>query len=259
MSTLAFQTQQRAFLNYLRNSSDASPLQGFDADRLKVYAELLYNKFDESLTACFPVINRILGDIAWRALVLEFIDNHTCRTPYYRRIPDEFVQYLRQIRPEDPELPFLADLAHFEWVELQLSIAEAIDLPHHILTAEQLLRAVPVFAPVMQLQTYQWPVEDIGPNYLPTEVPEDITYILGFRDHHEQVQFVALSTATAHLVQRLHNRGLSSEQALAEMGSHLPDSALSPFMRFGLQTLVELNQRGAIVGIQTHSSSDSKH
>ncbi|OAI17558.1 DNA-binding domain-containing protein [Methylomonas koyamae] len=247
MTNQAFQSQQRAFLNYLRNPVDACPPQGFAAERLNVYAELLYNKFDESLSACFPVINRILTPPAWRELLLEFIAGHTCRTPYYRRIPDEFVHYLRQTRPEDPELPFLADLAHFEWVELQLSIAEAVDLPHNMLTAEQLLRAVPVFVPVMQLLTYQWSVEDIGPDYLPTEVPEDITYILGFRDHHDQVQFVALSTATAHLVQRLQNSGLSGEQALTEMGGHLPPAALSQFMRFGLQTLAELNQRGAIV------------
>lgn len=247
MTSPAFQTQQRAFLNYLRNPSVAGPPEGFDAGRLSVYTDLLYNKFDESLSACFPVINRILTPQAWRALLLEFIANHSCRTPYYRRIPDEFVQYLRQIRPEDPEMPFLADLAHFEWVELQLSIAETIDLPHRILSAEQLLRAVPMFPPGMQLLTYRWPVEDIGPDYLPTEVPEDITYILGFRDHNDQVQFVALSTATAHLVQRLHNSGLSGEQALAEMGGNLPQPALSQFMRFGLQTLSELNQRGAIV------------
>ncbi|MBS4051649.1 MAG: putative DNA-binding domain-containing protein [Methylomonas sp.] len=247
MNSQAFLTQQRAFLNYLRNPADASLPEGFDAGRLKVYADLLYNKFDESLSACFPVIHSLLPKEAWRSLLLEFIAGHTCRTPYYRRIPDEFVQYLRQIRPEDPALPFLADLAHFEWVELQLSIAEAIDLPHRTLTAAQLLRAVPVFAPVTQLLAYQWPVEDIGPDYLPTEVPEDITHILGFRDPNDQVQFVALSTATAHLVRRLHNSGLSGEQALAEMGGNLPQPALSQFMRFGLQTLAELNQRGAIV------------
>lgn len=247
MTSPAFQTQQRAFLNYLRNPLDVSPPQGFAAERLAVYLDLLYNKFDESLSTCFPVIHHIVTPRAWRELLLEFIANHTCRRPYYRRIPDEFVQYLRQIRPADPELPFLADLAHFEWVELQLSIAEAIDLPHRLLPPEQLLRAVPVFAPAMQLLTYQWPVEDIGPDYLPTEVPEDITYILGFRDHHDQVQFVALSTATAHLLQRLHNSGLSGEQALAEMAGHLPQPALGQFMRFGLQTLAELNQRGAIV------------
>lgn len=247
MNNQALHTQQRAFLNYLRNPSDARSPQGFDTERLNVYADLLYNKFDESLSACFPVINRILTPRAWRALLLEFIARHRCRTPYYRRIPDEFVQYLRQTRPEDPKLPFLADLAHFEWVELQLSIAEAISRPHRILTAGQLLRAVPVFAPVTQLLTYQWPVEDIGPDYLPTEIPEDITYILGFRDHNDQVQFVALSTATAHLVQRLHNSELSGEQVLTEMGGKLPQSAFSQFMRFGLQTLAELNQRGVIV------------
>ena len=58
-------------------------------------------------------------------MLLDFIAEHRCLTPYYRQIPDEFVQYLQQERKRADDWPFLAELAHFEWIELQLSIAEA--------------------------------------------------------------------------------------------------------------------------------------
>jgi hypothetical protein len=90
----AYQQQQRQFLNYLRQPQAASLPAGFAPERLAVYVDLLYYKFDESLTACFPVIHSLLAKEDWRALLLEFIAEHRCLTPYYRQIPDEFLRYL---------------------------------------------------------------------------------------------------------------------------------------------------------------------
>lgn len=247
MNSPAFQQQQRQFLKHLRSPATTNPPAGFEPARLAVYADLLYNKFDESLSACFPVINRILGETSWRALVLEFIARHPCRTPYYRRIPDEFMHYLRHDRPVDSALPFLGDLAHFEWVELQLAVTEGHPIAWQAVDDQQLLDEVPVYASVMQLLHYQWPVEEIGPDYLPTQEPEDISYILGFRNDMDQVQFIALTTATAELV-RLTHAGLSGRQALQSMASQLNTTAFERFLQFGQQTLTELNQHGAIVG-----------
>lgn len=246
MTPPTFEHQQRQFLNYLRRPAKTKPPESFDPERLAVYAELLYNKFDESLSACFPVIQRILGEADWRALVLEFIARHKCRTPYYQRIPDEFVHYLRYARAIDPDLPFLGDLAHFEWVELQLAIAEGEAIAGHTLDAEQLLEAIPVYAQVMQLLCYQWPVEDIGPDYLPAEMTDDGCFILGFRDDSDHVQFIALTTATSELI-RLTHAGLTGRQALQTMAAHLNAPSFEQFLQFGLQSLIELNQRGAIV------------
>jgi len=47
------------------------------------------------------------------------------------------------------DLPFLAELAHFEWVELALSIAEAEPVVTEILSDAQLMEAVLVFTPVI--------------------------------------------------------------------------------------------------------------
>lgn len=246
MTALPFQVQQRRFLAYLRQPQAAGVPAGFAPERLAVYAELLYNKFDESLSACFPVIHSLLPKDGWRALLLDFIAEHRCLSPYYRRIPDEFVQYLLQERQPAGDKPFLAELAHFEWIELQLSIAEADTPPIARLSGQQLLSGVPLFAPVMQLLHYHWPVQDINPTFQPKAPPAVPTHILGFRDSGYQVRFIAMNPATTRLVRLLCN-GFTGQQALDSLGIGMDAAAYSQFMLFGLQTLTELHQRGAIV------------
>lgn len=250
--TPLFQQQQRQLLHYLRQPQTTQIPAGFAPERLAVYADLLYNKFDESLTACFPVIHRILSPADWRSLLLDFIAGHRCLTPYYRQIPDEFVQYLQQERDRADDLPFLAELAHFEWIELQLSIAESEPITITPLTREQLLSGTIVFAPVMQLLHYQWPVQDIGPHALPTEPPAATTHILGFCDSDEQVRFIALNPATAYLIELLNN-GLTGQQALQAMRGELTNAQFIELTRFGLNTLLDLHHQGAIIGVRPTS------
>lgn len=244
--TSAFEHQQRQFLSYLRQPQAANVPSGFAPERLAIYVDLLYNKFDESLTACFPLIRLLLPKDDWRTLLGDFIAEHRCGSPYYRQIPDEFVQYLQRERNRVEDWPFLAELAHFEWVELQLSIAEAEPVEIKPLTDAQLLARVPVLAPVMQLLHYQWPVHSITPSFMPMEPPQTATYILGFRDNDDRVQFINLNLATARLVTLLGN-GLSGQQALETIGSELDGNTFKQFMQFGLDTLAELHRRGAIV------------
>jgi hypothetical protein len=245
MNRTSIFAQQRQFLDYLRRPQAAEAPPGFAPERLAVYVELLYHKFDESLSACFPVIHTLLSETGWRTLVTDFIAEHGCRSPYYREIPDEFVQYLQEERNNPHDWPFLAELAHFEWTELQLSIAEAEPLEARPLTGAQLLAEVPVFVPVMQLLHYQWPVHAISSSFLPAEPPAEATFILGFRDSGDRVQFMTLNLATARLVALLDS-GFSGQQALETIGSDLNGAALQKFLQFGLDTLTELHRRGAI-------------
>jgi hypothetical protein len=246
----AFQQQQRQFLNYLRQPQGDNLPAGFASARLSVYVDLLYGKFYESLSACFPVIHSLLSKEGWRALLLDFIAEHRCHSPYYRQIPDEFVQYLQEERNNPHDWPFLAELAHFEWVELQLSIAESEPVAVTSLSDEQLLTGRPVLAPVMQLLQYRWPVKDINPAFLPEEPSAIANHILGFRDADDQVQFIALNPISAGLVTLLGN-GLSGQQALDALGAGFDDATKRQFSQFGLEALSELHRRGAIINVDS--------
>ncbi|MBM4206794.1 MAG: DUF2063 domain-containing protein [Gammaproteobacteria bacterium] len=241
--------QQRRFMEHLRQPNSAPLPSGFAPDRAAVYVGLLYNKFDESLSTCFPIIRRILPREGWRDLLLDFIAEHRCLTPYYRRIPDEFVQYLNQERHRPDDLPFLAELAHYEWMELQLSVAEAEPFMFEPLTGAQMLAGIPVFVPVLQLVHYWWPVQDISPAFLPTEPSAAASLILGFRDANDRVHFIALNPVTAKLVVLLAE-GLSGRQALVRLCNKFDSAAREAFLHFGLETLTELHRRGAIIAVK---------
>jgi hypothetical protein len=242
-----FQQQQRQFLNYLRQPQATRLPAGFAPERLAVYVDLLYNKFDESLSACFPVIHSLLSKKDWRKLLQDFIAEHRCLTPYYREIPDEFLHYLQQERQQPDDWPFLAELAHFEWIELQLSIAEAEPVTRKPLSDTELLANIPIFAPVMQLLHYRWPVQDIGPNCLPNLPPESVNLILGFRDREDQVRFISLSPATAQLIALLDS-GLTGQQALQALNGG--ECQETQFLEFGRRTLVDLHQQDVIINVQ---------
>lgn len=245
---MAFQELQREFLAHCRNPEQQPLPTGFDPQGSAIYVDLLYNKFNASLTTCFPVSYAILGATAWQKLLKDFIAEHCCLSPYYRKIPDEFVLYLQNERQELGDLPFLPELAHFEWIELVLSIADAEPVESETLADTELLDAVLVFAPVTKLLSYVWPVQQINQAYQPDKPPSLATHILGFRDAEDQVQFIALNPATASLLMHLQN-GHTATQVLQELGKDLAPSEFSKLMQFGKCILSDLYRQGAIIGI----------
>lgn len=248
---MAFQQVQRQFLAHIRNPLQQPLPTGFARQGVNIYIDLLYNKFNDSLTTCFPVTYAILGETAWQQLLKAFIAQHRCLSPYYRQIPDEFVLYLQNERQATDDPPFLAELAHFEWMELVLSIAEAEPVVAETLSDAQLMDAALVFAPVMRLLHYVWPVQQISRAYQPDKPPSVATHILGFRDAADQVQFIALNPATANLVLRLQGH-CTARQALQELGKDLTPSELSNLLLFGKGILADLHRQGAIIGIHPH-------
>lgn len=246
-----FQQVQRQFLAHLRNPGRQQLPAGFARQGVDVYVDLLYNKFNDSLTTCFPVTHAILEGKPWQRLLKDFIAEHRCLSAYYRQIPDEFVRYLQSERRETSDPPFLAELAHFEWMELVLSIAEAEPAMTELLTDAQLMDAPLAFAPVMRLLHYVWPVQHISPAHQPSEPPPLSTHILGFRDTGDHVQFIALNPATAGLVLSLQ-RQCTATQVLQELGKDLTPSELSSLLLFGKSILADMHRQGAIIGIQPH-------
>jgi len=248
---MAFQDLQRQFLAHLRNPGQQPLPTGFNQQGSALYVDLLYNKFNDSLTTCFPVTYAILGETVWQQLLKDFIAEHRCLSPYYRQIPDEFVHYLQNERQVTDDLPFLYELAHFEWIELVLSIAETEPIVTETLSDNQLMEAMLVFTPVIKLLHYVWPVQQINQAYQTEEPPSVATHILGFRDAADQVQFIALNPATASLILQLQN-GHTAEQALQELGKDFTPSELSNLMLFGKDILADLYRQGAIIGIQVN-------
>src|SRR5690606_13740269 len=128
------------------------------------------------LAGNFPVIRATLADPDWHALVRAFYSGHRCQTPLFTEIGREFVRWLDARQSADPALPpWLAELAHYEWVELALQISDAepgadvarvrSDRPD---AKEVLLGGVPVVSPHAWARAYRLPGLRLCPCSLPT-------------------------------------------------------------------------------------------
>ncbi|MEY4767559.1 MAG: hypothetical protein RL637_198, partial [Pseudomonadota bacterium] len=127
-----FRQIQQQFTDYIRYPNGSVPPIQVPEQRIAIYRELLLNNVNSFLTAGFPVLHQILTAEQWSELTSDFFARHRCESPYFCEIAEEFLTYLQQERNQIPaaidDYPFLLELAHYEWVEMALSIAQ-IELP----------------------------------------------------------------------------------------------------------------------------------
>ena len=241
-----FQRYQLAFSAHIRDPQAHPRPTGVDARRMKIYTELLYNNVEGFLLACFPVLRKVLGARKWAKLVRAFFSTHRSRTPYFRQIPDELVQFLQNewTAPEDYP-PFTLALAHYEWIELVLSVSNR-RLDRAVDAASDLLNGVPLLNPVLANLRYDWPVQRIAPRR--TIQPVE-TFLLVFRDAGDDVQFSEINAFTARLLSLLEPGTLTGRAALQQIAdeSRHPDPAL--ILQAGAALLQDLRTRGAILGV----------
>jgi hypothetical protein len=226
MSGLA--DQLRALARHVRDPQAHDGPPGIEARRLKVYRELVYNNLDGLLAGNFPVIRKTLGDAAWSALVRGFLARHHARTPLFPELGRELVAFI-EAEP-DPQRPWLAELAHYEWAELGLQLSDAA-VPAHDPCGD-LLDGVPLLSPLAWPLAYRWPVDRIGPGFQPVDPPPQPTLLLLRREADGRIRFSALSPLLFRLLELVDANTTRSGRALlqqlaGEAGQHDIDAFLA--------------------------------
>jgi hypothetical protein len=244
-----FQRYQREFASHIRDPKANKRPAGVPARRMKIYNELLFKNIFNVVSSCFPVACSILGKRKWRQLVREFFAAHRCRTPYFRQVPEEFMQFMQQRDPLAGEPDFLIYLLHYEWVELSVDISTREVDPDSVDPGGDLLAGCPVLAPAHMLLSYPYPVHRIGKRYQPSADQQEQTFLLVFRDSADKVRFIVLNPVSARLVSLLEPGDLSGDQALTQVVGELqhPDPAVA--IAGGQAILENLRNEGAILGL----------
>jgi len=248
--------QQLALTRHLRDPQGVPPPAGIEERRLAIYRELVFNNIQGLLAGNFPVIRQLLGEARWPELVRVFFRDHRCRTPLFPEIAREFLRYLETRPALDP--PFLAELAHYEWVELALQIAEAKpeEIEHD--PAGDLLADALVLSPLAWPLAYRWPVHRLGPQFQPAEPPEAPTLLLLRRQPDGNVRFSELSPLAFRLLQRLTEAPtLSGREQLAALALEANTTDIDAFIEQGRVLLEQMQQSHVILGTRStaHSSA----
>jgi len=241
---------QRRFAAHLRDPARVPAPEGIEERRLQVYRELFLNNVAGLLGGSFPVLRELLGAERWARLARDFYQEHRCRTPLFLEVPREFVEYLgaeRQTRTNDP--PFLYELAHWEWVELALSIDEH-DLGAVGADREgDLLAGVPVLSPLAWPLAYRFPVHRLGPRFQPLEPPDEPSFYVAVRDRRDKVGFVHANAVTLRLVERLQQYpALTGGAQLEALADELPQLDPAQVRSGGSAALRELLDSDVVLG-----------
>ena len=213
----------------------------------------------------FPVIKRILGKPAWLHLVRRFYAEHQAHTPLFSEIGREFQRYL-QTRPEysdgaehadrtEPCLPaagtfpFLVELAHYEWVELALSLDEheIADIAHD--PHGDVLNGSPLVSPLMWQFQYRYPVHQVREDFLPQQAPEQPSFLVVSRNRHDEMVFTELNALSFKLLEVLKaNPGVAGLDVIEALVTALGAADAPAMTEAAKAMLLRFRERDIILG-----------
>ena len=228
-----FQRKQYEFAAHIRDPEKNAAPPGIEDRRMAIYRDLFFNNLQSLLGSTFPVLKKLSGKERWRGLIREFMAHHQAQTPYFLEIPKEFLAFLEHEHvPQADDFPFLLELAHYEWVELALSISADSNDMTGIDPDGDLLDGVPVISVLAWPLAYQFPVHRISADFQPQEPGEQPTYLAIYRDSDDEINFMELNTVTAGLLNKI------SDNTERKTGRELL-TALANEIDFDLDNLIE--------------------
>ena len=240
---------QYAFTRHIRDPQHVPCPADVEQRRMRIYSELFYNNVESFIADSFPVLRQITDDEAWHEMIRDYFQRHKAKTPLFPELPREFLYYLEHERQaSEQDYPFMLELAHYEWLELALSLSELE--PDQEIIQGDLLHGVPVLSPLAWLFSYRYPVHQIGPDFLPDEAPQQPSYLLLYRDAEDEVHFMELNPVTARLIHLIQeNAQQSSEQMLLEIAREIQHPEPGLVIQAGMDILQDLQTRGVVLGV----------
>ncbi|PIV32614.1 MAG: DUF2063 domain-containing protein [Lysobacterales bacterium CG02_land_8_20_14_3_00_62_12] len=253
-----FQALQYAFAAHLRDPQAHAAPAGIEERRLQIYRELFFNNIENLLSIGFPVIKQLYGEHRWQHLLRRFYAEHESHTPLFTELGREFHRYLlaRNERGE-PDPPFLAELAHYEWVELALTIDE-----HEIAAIEHdpqgdVIAGPALVSPLAWLLEYRYPVHRIRADFQPTAVPAEATFLIVSRNRDDQIVFTEANPLSFKLLELLKaNPGVSGLDVAQALVQALNPEDPQTLIAAATQALRQFRQRDILLGTLVPKPTD---
>jgi hypothetical protein len=246
----AFQQTQYAFAAHIRDPDRNPAPEGVEDRRMAIYRNLFFNNVAQLLSRTFPVLYKILGEDEWRTLVRDYFSRHESHTPLFLEMPREFLQYLESERGQvEGDPAFLYELAHYEWVELALSIDEREPDLDDLDPDGDLLEGHPEISPLVWSLQYRFPVHTISPDNQPAEPGDQPTFLVVYRNADGRIGFLEINAVTARLIELLvEDEDANGRAALEKIAAELDHPRPETVVGGGLEIMEDLRSRGIIVG-----------
>ncbi len=244
-----FARLQRDFAAYLRDPERRAPPGQYDERRLAVYRHAVYANIECFMGDNYPRVRAVMDATQWHAMVRDYLVRHVSRATAFVDLPKEFLAYLKHERHADPTLPFLYELAHFDWLETLVGADPRHLNLDEIDRAGDLIAGLPVANPIMVLETYRFPVHAINADYCPLEPPAQPTRIAAFRDTHAEYGFLDLNAASARLLELIMaGEARSGREIFETVAAELGTADVAALIEAGGTILARMIARDVILG-----------
>ena len=247
-----FKQAQYEFSAHIRDPELNPKPADIEDRRMNIYTELFFNNVEDFMSNTYPVLKEIMPEDEWLSMMRDYFSHHLSHTPLFPEMPREFLKYLENERDTSNDLPFIKELAHYEWVELALLTS---DLDENInwdsIDIEgDLLNSPPVLSPLPWSLGYHYPVHQISEDFIPDAPESQPVYILVYRDKKDEVHFMELNPITAMLIQLITDKPeLTSKEILKQIAEQMQHPEPNIVIEGGHQILQDLKNRNVILGI----------
>ncbi len=244
---------QTAFTRHIRDPEQVTAPAEIAPTRMALYSRLVFGNVERVMANMFPVLKSRLPESDWLALIRRFFRDHTLHDPLFQSMPAEFVRYLEARGPISGELPFLLELAHYEWVDYALSVDETTIDMHGIDALSVPNEGRLVLNPLVWMLRYDYPVHTFRVAEPPTEMPLTPSYLVAYRDCDDRVGHVELNAVSARLLELIDERpDLAVDALMVEVAHNLGMPCNAAFIDHGLALIGELHARQVILGTRVN-------
>ncbi|ABV86829.1 DUF2063 domain-containing protein [Shewanella pealeana] len=248
---MSFVKVQQNFMDCIKDPS-LQPPEGIEARRMKIYRELFFNNIDGFISNAFPVLKSLYKEHDWLDLVQKFFITHDCHSPIFLEISQEFLLFLQtEYEATEIDPPFMLELAHYEWLELVVAVAQD-NAKHRLITSSDIENKTLCIAATAKIAQYAYDVQHISPKYQPQQPAEQAQFFCIYRDENDDVSFLHLNPLTAQVLAYLSLHESLDYKALLEWlvrtFSHIDSDVLTQGC---LQLLTDLSHKGIIKGFIT--------
>ena len=178
------------------------------------------------------------------------VNRRHLKDPFPPELKRRYLQDDRKNRPEDPG--FLLELAHYEWVELALSLDER-ELPDIVADPSgDLLEGIPVLSPLAWPLSYRYPVHMIKPDFQPQDPPNEPSHILVYRNRGDDVKFMKLNDVSRLLLEMMReNPNATGRVVLQKLAAAISHPHPERVISTGVDLLNDLREKDIILGTRS--------
>ena len=245
---MSFIDVQNEFMAHIREPKKNKKPTDIEDRRMAIYRDLFFNNIEGFISSGYPVLKTLYSDKQWNKLIRQFFSEYDCQSPYFLDMAGEFINYLSssyKMKKDDPA--FMLELAHYEWIELDVSIAN--EDPNERKLQQTALTKSPLFlSSVARNLSYQYPVQTISDQVRPKEPSTVPNYFVVYRDEEDEVQFLATNSMTALLLSIIESvEGITFDNLCQQVIMQAPQFNEEQITQGALVTLNALIERGVIV------------